>query len=122
MASKGAGNHYVTLGSDQLRDVARASEVGLNLGWADCWVHLMCVVGLVVVCLWAQKRMAELTDDDLNTFEEAVDVMSANHRYSTVNRLFGVSPGSSTAEGDRHTTPQRQPPILVSPTAVAAIS
>jgi len=93
LAAKGSGAHYVTWGRFNPDDVAGATEVGRSLGWADSWVHLVCVDGLGMVCLWAQKRMVDLTDDDLYAFEEAVNEapsMSINHRHKTINRLFGV--------------------------------
>jgi len=93
LAAIGAGNHYVTWGRFNSDDVDRAAEVGRRLGWADSWIRLVCVTGLGMVCLWAQKRMDELGDSDLETFEEAVNEapsMSANHRHKAINYLFGV--------------------------------
>ncbi|MFN2486437.1 MAG: tyrosine-type recombinase/integrase, partial [Acidimicrobiia bacterium] len=93
LAAVGAGNHYVTWGRFNSDDVDRAAEVGRRLGWAESWIRLVCVTGMGMVCLWAQKRMDELGDADLEAFEEAVDEapsMSANHRHKAINYLFGV--------------------------------
>lgn len=93
LAAVGAGNHYVTWSRFNSEDVDRASEMGRRLGWADSWIRLVCVTGMGMVCLWAQKQMDELGDADLKAFEDAVNEapsMSANHRHKTINYLFGV--------------------------------
>lgn len=93
LAAKSKGAHYTTWAAFNSADVARAADMGRRLGWADSWVHLVTVDGLGMVCLLAHKRVEELTDDDLDTFEHLLDEapsMSANHRLQVTARLFGV--------------------------------
>ena len=93
LGAKPSGHHYVTWARFNTDDVARASAVGRSLGWKDSWVHHVCVDALAMACLCAHKPMNELTDDDLDAFEQAIGEapsMSANHRHKTINRLFGL--------------------------------
>ena len=93
LAAKTRGSLYVTWARFHPDDVAQAVEVARSLGWADSWVHLVCVDGLGMVCLWTQKRLVDLTDDDVDDFERALDEcpsLTSNHRNRINGRLFGL--------------------------------
>jgi integrase len=72
-------------------EIAKAEAVCAELGWSANWARQVCHFNLPVVCTWAGKALAELTDEDLAGFRDAIErsvYLSESARFRARTRLF----------------------------------
>ena len=72
MMVKMPGDLYAGWADRHPADVARLREVAARFGWSANWTKDL-VAGLAIICLWADKTLDELTDDDFDSFVAALD-------------------------------------------------
>jgi site-specific recombinase XerD len=72
LLAKNPGDLYEAWTSRHLSDVARIVEVAEQFGWSANWTKDVSRGGLTLVCLTAGKTLEELTDEDFDTFAQAL--------------------------------------------------
>lgn len=90
LGAKTRGALFTTWASCHRHDVDRAVTVGRALGWAESWVHQVCVDALGLVCLTTGRGLGELEDDLLDGFAAELDAalaITAHHRRVITSRL-----------------------------------
>ncbi|HLI52725.1 MAG TPA: tyrosine-type recombinase/integrase [Acidimicrobiales bacterium] len=80
MLAKTPGDLYAEWGSRHQGDVDRVVEVARRFDWSDNWTRDVSRAGVAVLCLWANKTLDELTDDDFDAFTVAVDTAPSARR------------------------------------------
>jgi hypothetical protein len=73
LLAKTPGDLYAQWGRRHPGDVERVVEVAGRFRWSENWTRDVSRGGLAIMCLWAAKTLAELTDDDFDAFNAAVD-------------------------------------------------
>ncbi len=73
LLAKTPGDLYAEWGRRHPGDVERIIEVAGRFRWSENWARDVSRGGLAIMCLWAAKTLAELTDDDFDAFTAAVD-------------------------------------------------
>ena len=97
LLAKNPGDLYQQWTARHPDDVARIVQVAERFGWSSTWTTDVSRGGLSLLCLTAGKTLDELTDDDFDTFADALaQAPSAGHHTWTHNsaRLFILHPAS----------------------------
>ena len=93
LLAKNPGDLYQQWTTRHPDDVARIVQVAERFGWSSTWTTDVSRGGLSLLCLTAGKTLDELTDDDFDTFADALaQAPSAGHHTWTHNsaRLFSL--------------------------------
>ena len=93
LLAKNPGDLYQQWTARHPDDVARIAQVAERFGWSSTWTTDVSRGGLSLLCLTAGKTLDELTDDDFDTFADALaQAPSAGHHTWTHNsaRLFSL--------------------------------
>lgn len=80
LLAKTPGDLYAGWGQRHRGDVERVVEVAGRFSWSANWTRDVSRGGLAVMCLWADKALDELTDDDFDAFSVAIDAAPSARR------------------------------------------
>ena len=72
LLAKNPGDLYQQWTARHPDDVARIVQVAERFGWSSTWTTDVSRGGLSLLCLTAGKTLDELTDDDFDTFADAL--------------------------------------------------
>lgn len=92
IAKPGGVDLASTWASVNRTDVERVTTIATRMGWSANWIHQVSVLSMSLLCVWENKTLDTLTDEDFDAIAAELDrvAVTASARMHMRTRLFAL--------------------------------